>query len=80
MGKSKPGAVGQNMPAALKGETAGEVSSKFKGKPRNADPHHPCNPQNAQPVDKWVKNHMKQRREEALQEKKEKAAQEIAKQ
>lgn len=42
MGKSKPGAVGQNMPAALKGETAGEVSSKFKGKPRNADPHHPC--------------------------------------
>ncbi|CAF4861099.1 unnamed protein product [Rotaria socialis] len=47
---SKSGAVGTNMPAALEGNTAGAISENYKGKPRNANPQHPHNPENSQPV------------------------------
>ena len=62
---SKPGAVGSNMPKALKGEVPGTISSNYKGRPRNAIPDHPHNPKNSQSVSKWTQDHMQQRRQES---------------
>ncbi|CAF4687314.1 unnamed protein product [Rotaria magnacalcarata] len=66
---SKGGAVGTNMSGALKGNTAGAISQNYKGKPRNANPQHPHNPANSQPVAEWTQNHMQQRREEEREKK-----------
>ncbi|CAF4563473.1 unnamed protein product, partial [Rotaria magnacalcarata] len=60
---------GTNMSGALKGNTAGAISQNYKGKPRNANPQHPHNPDNSQPVAEWTQNHMQQRREEEREKK-----------
>jgi hypothetical protein len=64
-GVSKEGAVGKNMPGALAGQTDGKISKNFKGMPRNADPNHPHNPNNSQPVAEWTQNKMQECRKAA---------------
>jgi hypothetical protein len=59
---SKSGAVGNNMPKALKGEVGGSISKNYEGRPRNAKPDHPHKPENAQPVKDWTVNHMQEAR------------------
>uniref|UniRef100_A0A1I7W6H1 Protein SMG7 n=1 Tax=Heterorhabditis bacteriophora TaxID=37862 RepID=A0A1I7W6H1_HETBA len=67
---SKPGTVGTNMPRSLAGDrdNEGPISGNYKGRPRNADPNYMFHPgsDNSQTVSDWTKNHMKERREEAL--------------
>lgn len=60
---SKPGAVGNNMPKALKGEIPGSISQNYKGSPRNAIPNYSHNPQNAKTVAEWTQNHMQKQRQ-----------------
>lgn len=61
---SKPGAVGQNMRGALKGETPGTISGRYQGPPRNAIPDkNPC-PRDPKPVQKWTQDYMQGRRAE----------------
>jgi hypothetical protein len=62
---SKDGAVGKNMTGALSGRTEGSISSNYKGMPRNADPNHPHNPKNSQPVADWTQNKMQECRKAA---------------
>ncbi|CAD5219617.1 unnamed protein product [Bursaphelenchus xylophilus] len=72
--KSKPGAVGEDMPGAMKGarDHEGAISGNYKGRPRNADPNFPYRPsgEDAKSVSQWTKEHMKKRREEAREQKK----------
>jgi len=62
MPKSQPGAVGNNMPAALSGKMEGNISSNYQGKPRNAMPDYSHNPNNGVPVKDWTQDHMQQAR------------------
>jgi len=64
-GISKEGAVGENMSGALSGQKQGSISSNYKGMPRNADPNHPHNPANSQPVAEWTQNKMQECRKAA---------------
>ncbi len=68
-GISKEGAVGKNMPNALAGGAQGSISSNYKGMPRNADPNHPHNPKNSQPVAAWTQNKMQECRKAAADKK-----------
>lgn len=68
-GISKEGAVGQNMAGALAGQKDGSISRNYQGMPRNADPNHPHNPQNGQPVAEWTQNKMQECRRAAAQKK-----------
>lgn len=67
---SKPGTVGEDMPAAFKGELGGAICVNYKGRRRNADPDHPHNPANRIPVSDWAKRHLKGKREKARDAKK----------
>ena len=62
---SKPGAIGNNMAGALKGTNEASISENYKGKPRNAIPNHPHNPNNSTSVKNWTQNHMQEQREKA---------------
>jgi len=68
-GISKEGAVGKNMAGALGGHAEGSISSNYKGMPRNADPNHPHNPKNSQPVAQWTQNIMQECRKAAAEKK-----------
>ncbi len=64
--KSQPGAIGNNMPAALKGEQPGYVSPNYLGRPANAKPFNPSSkniPNNAMTVKDYTERNMQQRRE-----------------
>ena len=60
---SKPGSVGSDMKSALKGDTQGGISIHYKGKPRNADPNYPSNPDNQIPVKEYTQKVMQEGRE-----------------
>ena len=62
---SKPGAIGNNMAAALQGNIPGTISKNYKGKPKNADTTHPHSAADAQPVAKWTQNHMQSQKKAA---------------
>jgi hypothetical protein len=68
-GISKEGAVGKNMSGALAGQASGAISKNYKGMPRNADPHHPHNPNNSQSVADWTQNKMQECRKAAAEKK-----------
>lgn len=77
--RSKPGTVGENMPAALKGDQddRGQISANYQGRPGNAIPgrnfcthNDNCTGvegNNAMDVSDWTQRHM----QEARQKKKE---------
>lgn len=62
MPQSKPGTVGQDMPAALKGEIEGNIAGTYKGRPGNAIPNYPHNPENSKRVDVWTQDYMQEQR------------------
>ncbi|UJR38246.1 hypothetical protein I4U23_030919 [Adineta vaga] len=64
-GISKEGAVGNHMPGALAGQVGGAISKNYQGMPRNANPNHPHNPNNSQPVAEWTQNKMQECRKTA---------------
>jgi hypothetical protein len=66
---SKEGAVGKNMAGALGGQTSGAISKNYKGMPRNADPNHPHNPKNSQPIADWTQDKMQECRKAAAKKK-----------
>ena len=68
-GVSKQGTVGQDMAGALAGQIPGSISINYKGKPRNANPNHPHNPQNSQPVAEWTQTKMQESRKAAANKK-----------
>jgi hypothetical protein len=68
-GISKDGAVGKNMADALAGRVEGSISKNYKGKPRNADPNHPHNPNNSQSVAGWTQDKMQEGRKAAAEKK-----------
>ena len=59
---SKPGAIGNDMPAALKGNIEGSIAGNFQGRPRNAFPNYPHNPDNSKPIHQWTQDHMQSQR------------------
>lgn len=61
--KNRPGAAGENMPAALKGEIPGKISENFKGMPRNAKPNYNPHTPNPSSVRDWTQNKMQECKE-----------------
>ncbi|CAF1519241.1 unnamed protein product [Adineta steineri] len=62
---SEERAIGMRMVDALTDRVEGQISSNYKGRPRNANPNHSHNPKNRQLVAEWTQNKMQEHRQAA---------------